>query len=270
MRIEPALTLDLGCGTCMSFQSIPPGSFRMGSRGDIFHEEPLHRVLITRTFFLGTFPVTQQQFAKWKLEHANYFANRPQHPAESMDWLEANQYCSWLKVICSTQIPSGYEVGLPTEAQWEYACRAGTETEYYTGDGEAALAEAGCFSGNSSSQTQRVGQLKANEFGLYDMLGNVREWCADAWDANAYKRRVNGVCDPFVDGGSDALRVIRGGGWDYSPGYCRSAYRNRWSPSNRHWVLGFRVCLSVPRSVPRQESRVSDLDDFDTARFPND
>ena len=288
--VKPALILDLGDRVEMSFQLIPAGSFRMGSRGEYHDEEPRHLVQITQPFYLGTFPVTQQQFAMWKPKHANGFPGNPHHPAERMDWHESTQYCSWLIENFGNQLPAGYAAGLPTEAKWEYACRAGTETEFYTGDGKAALAEAGWYPGNSESQTQPVGQLKANEFGLYDMHGNVDEWCADAWDAHAYKKRVNSVCDPFVDGASDSYRVIRGGSWGYLPRYCRSAYRGRWRPGYRNWGRGFRVCLFLgpcpgqaeraeqasiglatrdEAAGPKRDRVASDfLDDFEDADFP--
>ena len=251
--IKPALTLDLGNGIEMTFQAIPAGRFIMGSRGEYQHEEPPHWVRITRPFYLGTFPVTQQQFACWKPEHENSFPNKPNHPAENMVWHEANQFCQWLEKICANYLPSGHAVGLPTEAQWEYACRAGSDTEYYTGDGEAALAESGWYEGNADGQTQPVGFLEENDFGLFDMHGNVDEWCADAWDDHAYKKRVSKVCDPMVNGAEDAIRVIRGGCWDDSPWYCRTAFRGRWRPVNRSRYQGFRVCLFFG-PVPNQQT----------------
>ena len=196
-KIKPALTLDLGNGIEMTFQAIPTGRFIMGSRGENQYEEPSHWVRISRPFYLGTFPVTQQKFACWKPEYENGFPNKPLHPAENMNWHEANHFCQWLKKVCSNHLPSGHEVGLPTEAQWEYACRAGTDIEFYTGDGEAALAQAGWYGGNAKRGTQSVGLLDENDFWLFDMHGNVWEWCADAWDEHAYKKRVVGVCDPM-------------------------------------------------------------------------
>jgi formylglycine-generating enzyme required for sulfatase activity len=207
-----------------------------------------------------------------------------------MDWHDATQYCSWLNTVCGIKLPERYEVDLPTEAQWEYACRAGTDTDYYTGDGESALAEAGWYGGNSESKTQPVGQLNDNAFGLFDMHGNVNEWCADAFDEHAYKKRVNGVGDPFIDGANGANRVIRGGSWFGSPRVCRSAYRNWRRPVFRNRYLGFRVCLFLgPRSIqverakqasagmatrdeaatPKRDRAASDfLDDFEESRFP--
>jgi formylglycine-generating enzyme required for sulfatase activity len=134
-------------------------------------------------------------------------------------------------------------VDLPTEAQWEYACRAGSETEFYSGDGEASLSEVGWFKGNSGDSTQPVGQLSGNSFGLYDMHGNVDEWCRDAWNEHVYKRRVDGACDPEEPGEPGANRVIRGGGWYFSARVCRSAFRFWKNPGYRYGYRGFRVRL---------------------------
>jgi len=290
LTVKPALVLDLCDRVEMSFQLIEAGSFRMGSRGENPDEEPRHWMQFAKPFYLGTFPVTQQQFAQWRPEHENGFPNNPHHPAENMNWHEANQYCSWLTTTCRDHLPAGYAAGLPTEAQWEYACRAGTDTEYYTGDGEAALAAAGWYVGNSKSQTHPVGQLQGNDFGLYDMHGNVWEWCVDSYDRQAYRKRVNNTCDPFVDGASYADRVLRGGGWSYSPRYCRSACRfSRW-PDFRYWIQSFRVCLFLgpcpgqavraeqasagmatrdEAATPQRDRAASDfLDDFEESRFP--
>ena len=134
----------------MAFRLIPAGVFRMGGRGYYAHEEPIHQVRIVEPFWMAETPVTQAQFALWtraeSIEHENRFKDRPDHPAESMDWRQAVSYCDWLTRTQGAVFPAGFHLAcLPTEAEWEYACRAGTETEYYTGDGEAALAEAGWF-----------------------------------------------------------------------------------------------------------------------------
>jgi len=119
----------------MSFQYIPAGSFMMGSRGKSPSEEPRHLVRVSSDFYLGTYPVTQEQFSVWRSRHENGFPNCPLHPAEGINWYSARDYCKWLTDRFEKQLPLGYVASLPTEAQWEYACRAGTETEYYTGDG---------------------------------------------------------------------------------------------------------------------------------------
>jgi formylglycine-generating enzyme required for sulfatase activity len=247
----------------MAFQHIVPGgttadgvccpaTFRMGGRGFYDYEEPPHLVRLTRPFYLGAYPVTQAEFLAWKPDHEFDFGGRPQNPAERVTWDEAMAYCDWLNRLCYEQIPSGYVAGLPSEAQWEYACRAGTETEYYTGDGETALLEAGWFAGNSGRSTQPVGQLKANSFGLYDMHGNVHEWCRDAWDKHVYKCRVDGACDPEEPGEPGAYRVVRGGSWDYWAWLCRSAYRDGWELGGWEGILGFRVCLLSGPCQPRK------------------
>lgn len=239
----------------MDFRLLPAGKFRMGARGYDASEEPIHTVRITRPFYMGVYPVTQAQFRVWttvaEIQHKNGFSgdNRCRHPAENLDWLQASAFCIWLNETHSESFPAGYHAGLPTEAQWEYACRAGSDTDYHTGDGKTALAVAGWYAGNAESETHPVGTRAANAFGLYDMHGNVWEWCLDAWDADAYKQRISGICDPMVTASDvrtteeNADRVIRGGSWFNSAGFCRASYRFGWRPVFRDWNRGFRVCL---------------------------
>lgn len=254
LQLSPDISLELRL-----IPWVPSDSFLMGSRGNYADEEPMHRVHISRPFYLGIFPVTQEQFKVWTekagIAHQNGFPDHPQHPAENMDWHEATAFCDWITITNAKYLPSGYVAGLPTEAQWEYACRAGTETEYHTGDGEAALAAAGWYRRNSESSTQRVGQQANNEWGLYDMHGNVWELCQDAWEAKAYRKRSDGVCDPIVTSDDkDVSRVIRGGSWVNSPVNCRSAVRRRWRPDYRDGFRGFRVCLSPGPSTSEETS----------------
>ena len=249
----------------MAFRLIPAGAFRMGSRGYFSEEEPIHQVRIVDPFWIAETPVTQAQFSLWtraeSLEHENHFKARPEHPAENMDWRQAVAYCDWLTRAKGAEFPEGFHLAcLPTEAQWEYACRGKTETEYYTGDGEAALVETGWFGEEwGVGATHPVAQKAPNLFKLYDLHGNVWEWCGDVFDPRAYRKRVDGWDArewTLADAGSDALywsdddrrqqnaaRVLRGGSWFNSAGDCRSAYRSWFRPGDRYRGVGFRVCL---------------------------
>lgn len=265
LRDAPSLSLTIADHVSMEFRLIAAGRFHMGARGEYFDEEPVHTVEITQPFYLGIYPVTQEQFAVWRPQHENGFPANPQHPAENMDWNEANAFCGWLTKVCVSELPDGYVAGLPSEAQWEHACRLmktkdgqpfSVDTEYYTGDGEAALLEAGWFATNADSSTQPVGKEKRpTDFGLYDMHGNVDEWCWDDYVADEYKCRVDGIRDPIFpardvsERDSNAGRVIRGGSWDNSAWFCRAAYRFRWRPVDCLRFQGFRVCL-FPGPVP--------------------
>jgi formylglycine-generating enzyme required for sulfatase activity len=180
------------------------------------------------------------------------------------------KYCAWLTQTRGADVEAlvggGGLACLPTEAEWEYACRAGTDTEHYTGDGKAALAEAGWFDEDwDKGSTHPVAIRKPNVFGLFDMHGNVWEWCHDPWDADAYRARLDGIADPGSaerwgawSSGLDALerdnraRVLRGGSGLGGAGYCRSASRDWFRPDDRDWYDGFRVCLvRGPAAVSR-------------------
>ncbi|WP_339743703.1 formylglycine-generating enzyme family protein [uncultured Rubinisphaera sp.] len=247
------LILPLNSSVSMEFRLIPQGQFRMGSRNGESDEQPVHWVKITRPFYLGIYPVTQEQFAVWTesewIAHENNFPGNPHHPVENMSWNEARNFCEWLTCEHQSHLPPDHVAKLPSEAHWEYACRAGTETEYHTGDGAAALSAAGWFDENSANKTHPVGEKLPNGFGLYDMHGNVREWCGDAIHDNAYRKRVADTRDPFVKASDIGVseehtyRVTRGGSWISSAWRCRAAYRFGWGPGNRYRDRGFRVCL---------------------------
>ncbi|HCS54080.1 formylglycine-generating enzyme family protein [Rubinisphaera sp.] len=247
------LILPLSPEVSMEFRLIPPGRFRMGSRDGHSSEQPVHWVEITRSYYMGIFPVTQEQFAVWTefegIEHENRFPGNPLHPAENVDWNKACYFCEWLMCRQQSKIPEGYVSGLPSEAQWEHACRAGVVKEYYSGDGTVALSAVGWFGENSGDKTHPVGGKVANDFGLYDMHGNIYEWCSDTWDEFSYRKRVDGVRDPIVKsselGRSEliAIRVIRGGSWVDSAEWCRAAFRFVRGPGDSDEFQGFRVCL---------------------------
>ncbi len=247
---EADLTLDLpNDGGPMFFRRVPAGAFRMGTRGDYLDEEPQHRVRMLSAYLIGSFPVTQRQFAAWtkakNVQHKNAFADGTLLPAENMDWNEVRRFCAWLSNLGI--LPQGWTASLPTECEWEYACRAGTTTEYWSGDGEAALREVGWYVGNSENCTHDVGEKPANPWGLFDVHGNVWEWCLDLWDSESYRNHIDGADDDSRSGlnfESEAGRVMRGGSWDNSARFCRSAIRYlSWPGDDRNRSLGFRVCL---------------------------
>jgi formylglycine-generating enzyme required for sulfatase activity len=270
------VTVPLGDEVPMLFRRLPiqeqkdgdgndAGMFWMGSRGYNASEEPRHRVRITRPFYMAVFPVTQHQWrsvaqaADTNLDPSPSKFDGDLRPIESVSWHDAGQWCQALQssgclsglIDRKGDVISGAQICLPTEAQWEYACRAGTETEYHGGDGEVALAEVGWYEGNSSDSTQPVGLLKPNAFGLYDMHGNVWEWCRDAWDEHPYKRRVEGICDPVVNADDDTDRVFRGGSWIDEPWYCRAACRD-WGGAVGPYQGPRLPSLSGLRSEPSQ------------------
>lgn len=258
-------TMKLSDSVSMRFCRIPacPEGFLMGSRGFDANEEPIHRVVIPEPFWMAETPVTQAQFAVWTqqagIKHRNYHRDSDDLPAESMSWYQANDFCMWLTDNFKNAIPNvTLFATLPCEAHWEYACRGNAVTEYHSGDGAAALKDVGWYYGNSDTSTHVVATLKgpnaANRFGLYDMHGNVREWCSDHWGESAYRHRWDGVTDqetlllaeefgPTESYGEPEHRVMRGASdWGSALG-SRSACRSEYEAGGRDWLIGFRVCL---------------------------
>ena len=228
----------------MKMVLIPAGEFLMGSPDSdndaSDDEKPQHRVKITRPFYLGVFPVTQDEYERVMRKTPSRFKGDPRRPVEMVSWTYAMEFCHRL----SEKEDKQYR--LPTEAEWEYACRAGSTTKWCFGDSESLLGEYAWYFDNSDQATHPVGQKKANAWGLYDMHGNVSEWCAD-WYHGSY----DGHSPPSDPEGpsSSSHRVYRGGSWLDDAWHCRSAYRNdRW-PGDEGSYLGFRVSL-----VPADES----------------
>jgi formylglycine-generating enzyme required for sulfatase activity len=226
----------------MKLVRIEPGSFMMGSPdSDKFAtdpEKPAHTVRITKPYFLGVHPVTQGQYQavmgvnpSW---FKSWFRNTDDLPVEQVSWDEAMAFCQRLTANEGGQV----RYRLPTEAEWEHACRAGTTTIYPFGNDPIALSAHAWFDGNSITKTHPVGQKKANPWGLHDMLGNVWEWCSDWYEADYYARSP--LTDP-VGPAKATRRVSRGGGWSAHPRSCRTADRKCSTPQVRYYGLGFRV-----------------------------
>ena len=166
----------------MKLRLIPAGEFMMGSPGTESgreDDETQHRVSITKPFYLGVTEVTQEQYQKVMGTNPSYFKG-PQNPVETVSWADAVEFCRKLSAMPAEKT-AGHVYRLPTEAEWEYACRAGTTTAYSFGDDASRLGDYGWFGGNSDSKTHQVGEKKPNAWGLYDMHGGVYEWCQDRY-----------------------------------------------------------------------------------------
>ncbi len=251
----------------MKLVLIPPGEIQMGSAKDVIEEElglhgdvgwyrdrlpgegPQHRVRITRPYWLGATVVTQEEYQRVMGSNPSKFQGDPQRPVEQVSWDDAVEFCRKLSALPGEKAAKR-RYGLPTEAQWEHACRAGTTTRWYAGDNEAGLGDVAWFNTNSGRQTHPVGGKKPNAWGLYDMHGNVWEWCQDWYDKEHYAKSP--IDDPAGPPGGSA-RVLRGGCWFHPARFCRSAYRNFNGPGNRDGDLGFRVCLALGEK-PGEES----------------
>jgi formylglycine-generating enzyme required for sulfatase activity len=219
----------------LNFVVIPTGSFTMGSDND--DERPPHRVTLTDSFELGAYEVTQEQYEMVMGKNPSRF-KRPRNPVENVSWDDAVEFCKRLSELPAEKA-AGSVYRLPTEAEWEYACRAHTTTKFSFGDGEMDLSNYAWYRENSDSTTHPVGTKKPNPWGLYDMHGNVLEWCQDWYDDYP----SGAVTDPMgPDSGSS--RVCRGGSWRYVTGGCRSAFRMQFTPFMQLNFLGFRVVRS--------------------------
>ncbi len=185
---------------------------------------------------MGRYPVTNAEYDRFLCtnpkapEPKNWSDrkyNQPRQPVVGVSWKDAKEYAVWAGLY------------LPSEAQWEYACRAGSDTRYYTGDSESDLDRAGWYKKNSGDRLHPVGEKEPNAFGLYDMHGNIFEWLEDDWHADYKNAPVDGSAWIGTFRGSD--RVLRGGGWYDSAMYCRTADRFRGYVGGRSWSFGFRV-----------------------------
>ena len=241
------IAVDLAPGVKLKMVRIPAGEFLMGSpasdRDASADEKPQHRVRITKPFYLGKYPVTQEQWKAVMGNNPSYFQN-PKNPVENTNWKLSQQFVDRLNRTRSHLVG---KFDLPTEAQWEYACRAGSTSRYYFGDDEGQLGEHAWYDKNSRRGTHPVGEKKPNAWGLYDMHGNVAEFCVDSYYAATYAISPSLMDDPIgPTTGSD--NVCRGGGWSLPASGCRSAARESCGPGMRSNRLGLRVCAELGRN----------------------
>jgi formylglycine-generating enzyme required for sulfatase activity len=228
---------------------IAPGRFRMGSSDGASNETPVHDVTLTQVFWMGRYEVTQGEWQGLMGGNPSRFregSDAMRRPVESVSWDDAVSYCTKLtsRESSAGRLPRGYEYRLPTEAEWEYCCRAGSTTRYSFGEDAGGLGRSGWFDGNSGSQTNAVGGLEPNVWGLYDMHGNVVEWCLDAWDGSV-NYPSSAVSDPYVASGPH--RVLRGGSWLNASGSCRAASRYWLEPGLTGGSIGLRVVCAPVR-----------------------
>lgn len=251
---------SLGNGVFLEMVNIPAGRFWMGSldseKGRFESEGPVHSVMVP-AFAMGKYPVTQAQWSEVaampqvQMELPPFPARfrGANRPVEQVSWHMAVEFCERLSRY------TGRAYRLPSEAEWEYACRARTATPFYFGD--TITPDQVNYNGNFTygvgsegiyrQQTTDVGSFPANAFGLFDLHGNVLEWCQDVWHGSYDGAPKDGIA--WMQGGRQGWRVFRGGSWAFNPGVCRSAYRDYNFLDFRDDLIGFRVVCSSPRTL---------------------
>ena len=259
------LTLELSNNIKLEMIKIPAGSFLMGGTEtevkrlnqeystDWYNNElPQHQVTL-QEYYLGKYPVTQEQYQAVMGNNPSSFTNNPKNPVENISWNDAKAFCQKLYEI------TGQECRLPTEAEWEYGCRAGTTTPFYFG--ETLSTEQANYNGNHTfrqgekgiyrGKTTPVGSFPANKFGLYDMHGNVYEWCEDSWYTSYAEKPDNLKQDGNIiwSSNNEKRHVLRGGSWNLNPRYCRSAIRSRGNAVGRNFERGFRLVSPFPVGI---------------------
>lgn len=224
----------------------------MGSENGFSDEKPTRRGQISKPLYLGRYPVTQRQWAIVMGNNPSYFKGDSNRPMEKVSWNDVQEF---LRKLSEQEKGKAYR--LPTEAEWEYACRAGPTGAYCFGDDDARLKEYAWYRENSGGTTHPVGQLKPNDWGLYDMHSNVWEWVQDYYGENYYKQRPNPDIDP-QGLNSGQFRSARGGSWMDIPLGARASGRLRRKPSDRSGNVGFRCACEF--SIPADRVLSSALD----------
>lgn len=227
-----SLVLDCGNGVKLELVKVAAGSFNMGSN-ERDSEKPIHRVNL-REFLIGKYAVTQAQYQAVMGNNPSNFKGN-QNPVERVSWHDAMKFCQKLSQ------KTGQKVRLPSEAEWEYAAKGGNQSKGYEYSGSNNLDEVGWFTDNSGGKTHPVGQKKANELDIYNMSGNVWEWCEDVWHENYNRAPTDGTA--WLVGGGRNRHIWRGGSWLNFAYRCRSANRLEGDIDDRNSYLGFRVVI---------------------------
>ncbi|NCD35346.1 MAG: formylglycine-generating enzyme family protein [Spartobacteria bacterium] len=224
---------DLG----MDMVWVAPGTFMMGSESGRENEKPIHEVTLTRVYWLGRYPVTQAEWVAIMKSNPSEFKG-DERPVECVDWSSCVEFCGRLnkRERSANRLPAGYNYELPTEAQWEFAARGGTQSRRFIYSGSNQPNAVAWHEG--TKETKEVGLLQGNELGIHDMSGNVWEWCAD-WHGDYPSGRVTDS-EGTTTG---STRVCRGGSWYCVAGSCRLAFRHNLDPSDAFSSLGFRLAL---------------------------
>ena len=234
---DDAITIPVKDGICIEMVKVEGGTFMMGATSEMknpnSNEKPVHQVTLTNDYYMGKYEVTQ---ALWQ---AVMGSNPSEYkgdnlPVETVSWNDCQKFISKLNSL------TGRMFRLPTEAEWEYAARGGKESRGYQYSGSSNISDVAWYDENSGSKTHPVGTKQANELGIYDMTGNVWEWCSDWYSSYSSSSQTNPT-------GSDSgsARVSRGGGWNCNASYCRLSVRFYYTPDFRLDILGLRLALSV-------------------------
>lgn len=242
-EVPSHLTIGLGGGVKMEFILVPAGDYMMGARKDDPHaacwEYPQHKVVIPEPFYIGKYEVTQAQWVRVMGRNPSTWRGSPAMPVNNINWFDAKEFCRRTSEI------TGFQIRLPKEAEWEYACRAGSTASYCFGNDDAMLADYGWYGANSGLHAHPVGLKKPNAWGIHDMHGNLKEWCEE-------------ICEPYPgspcppDTWDDKQRVMRGGYSNYiEPWNQGSSRRDRSLPEMRAYPYGLRVVIPLQKTTAR-------------------
>ena len=210
-------------------------------------KKPVHRVTISRGYWIGKYEVTQSEYQLIMESNPSYY-NGADKPVECVSWNDAREFCKKLtrREYKAGRLLAGYEYRLPTEAEWEYAARGGNRSRGYKYSGSNDIDLVAWYNSNSDKQTHEVGKKSANELGIHDMSGNVWEWCLDRCNKSGVVKGLvtdtyrSGAVDPFCN---ISYHIFRGGGWYRGRKLCRVAKRAGTSPKRKLYYLGFRIVL---------------------------